>query len=160
MSANPVMVLQGASAIMKMQAAQTQAKGLAAQASYAQLQAKSEMLKYKQQGVAVLRNLVRTQASINAGAGARGFDATSGTPLGLSRYAASEAANEYFLTREGQTIALRTGEIRADQYMKQASAVKQQAFMSAAFGLGSQAYSQGLLGEAPQQSFEIYNYGI
>jgi len=30
--------------------------------------------------------------------------------------------------------------------MKQASAVKQEAFMSAAFGLGRQAYSQSQLG--------------
>lgn len=155
MSASPAMILQGVSAIMKMQAAQTQAKGLAAQASFTKLQARSEMLKYKQQGVAVLRNLVRTQASINSGAGARGFDSYSGTPLRLSRYAASEAANEYFMTQEGQTIALRTGEIRADQYMKQASAVKQQAFMSAVFGLGSQQYSQSQLGGAPAP-LEIY----
>lgn len=156
MSANPTMVFQGVSAVMKMQSAQTEAKGIAAQASFTRLQARSEMLKYKQQGVAVLRNLVRTQASINAGAGARGFDSYSGTPLGLSRYAASEAANEYFMTQEGQTIALRTGEIKADQYMQQAAAVKQQAFMSAAFGLGAQQYSQSKLGGAP---LEIYGVG-
>lgn len=156
MSANPVMIFQGLSAVTKMQYAQTKAEGIAAQASFTRLQARSEALKYKQQGVAVLRNLVRTQASINAGAGARGFDSYSGTPLGLSRYAASEAANEYFMTREGQTIALRTGEIKADQYMQQAAAVKQQAFMSAAFGLGAQQYSQSQLGGAP---LEIYGVG-
>ena len=68
----------------------------------------------------------------------------------------ARGADEFFMTQEGQTIALRTGEIKADQYMQQAAAVKQQAFMSAAFGLGSQAYSQSQLGGAP---LEIYGVG-
>lgn len=158
MSANPAMIFQGVSAVMKMQSAQTEAKGIAAQASSTRLQARSEALKYKQQGVAVLRNILENDAAINARGAAGGIASYSGSNLTLSNYAMARGADEFFMTREGQTIALRTGEIKADQYMQQAAAVKQQAFMSAAFGLGAQQYSQSQLGSAPAP-LEIYGVG-
>ena len=46
--------------------AKTEAKALVTQGAYAKVQARSEVLKYKQQGVAVMDNILATQATINA----------------------------------------------------------------------------------------------
>lgn len=158
MSGMEMMALQGASGLMKIQAAKSQAKGLAAQATFARTQARSEALKYKQQGVQVLDNILRSQASINARAAAGGISAASGSAKFLATMAQAKGAGEYYTTREGQIIQTRTGEMKAGEYMREAKAGMRNAIMGAAIGMGMQGYNQGLLGEAPSERATVALY--
>lgn len=158
MSGMEVMALQAASGAMKIQAARSQAKGLAAQATFARTQARSEALKYKQQGVQVLDNILRSQASINARAAAGGISAGSGSAKYLATLASAKGAGEYYTTREGQVIQTRTGELKAGEYMREAKAGMRNAIMGAALGMAMQGYNQGLLGEAPSQGATVALY--
>ena len=158
MSGMEMMALQGASGLMKIQAARSQAKGLGAQATFARMQATSEALKYKQQGVQVLNNILRSQASINARARAGGIFENSGSAKFLAVMAEAKGADEYYTTREGQIIQTRTGEMKAGQYMQEAKAGMRNAIMGAAIGMGMQGYNQGLLGTAPPQGATVSLY--
>lgn len=158
MSGMEMMALQAASGAMKIQAARSEAKGLAAQATFARTQARSEALKYKQQGVQVLDNILRSQASITARAAAGGISAGSGSAKYLATLAEAKGAGEYYTTREGQIIQTRTGELKAGEYMREAKAGMRNAIMGAALGMGMQGYNQGLLGEAPSQGATVALY--
>ena len=103
-------------------AAKKQAQALQNQAAFSKVQARSEALKYKQQGVEVLKNIARTQATINARAGAGSVDPFSGNAGNLALMAASDGANELYNTIAGQTISLATGEAKATQFGLQAKA--------------------------------------
>ena len=149
MSANPVMVLQGASAIMKMQVAQTQAKGLAAQASYAKMQARSEMLKYKQQGVAVLENILRTKAAINARKSAGNIDPFSGSGAAMMQYAMATGTREYAMAENNALIALRGGEMQAGMYMTQATATMRAGLLQGLGAFGQAYATKSLIGNQP-----------
>jgi hypothetical protein len=107
--------------------AKTEAKALLNQGAYAKVQARSEALKYKQQGVEVMKNIARTQATINARAGAGGIDPFSGSAGDLSILAMTDGANELYNTMAGQTISLATGEAKATQFGLQAKAVLKRA---------------------------------
>jgi len=133
--------LAGFQGIMKMQAARSQAKGLAAQATQARLQAKQESLKYKEQGVAVLNNILRTQSAITARAGAGSIDPFSGSAANLSRYALAEGVKEMYTIQDNELITLRGGEMQAGQYMRQARGVMQAGLMGAAFGIAEAKFA-------------------
>jgi hypothetical protein len=141
--------------------AKTEAKALVTQGAWAKVQARSEMLKYKQQGIEVMKNISRTQATINARAGAGGIDPFSGNANNLSLMAMSEGANELYNTMAGQTIALATGETKAAQFGLQAKAVLKRAqaetigtlfeigMMAASLGAGTGGNSFSGIGDAP-----------
>lgn len=149
MSGMEAVAFQAASGMMKMQAARSQARGLAAQATQARVEARSEALKYKQQAVAVLDNILQTQATINARAGAGGIDPFSGSAMALTKLAQARGADEYYMSLEGGTIALAGGEAQAQQYLAQGRAGIRAATMGAVLGVGMQAYNQGTLGSEP-----------
>ena len=130
------MGLSGASALMQLQAARTQAKGLAAQAGYTRMQARQEAIKYKQQAVAVLDNILATSAEITARAGAGGIDPFSGSAEDLQTLALAKGAQELYTVRDNELIALRGGEMQARQYMLEARAAKQAGFAAAIGALG------------------------
>ena len=155
MSGMEVVALQAAAGLMKIQAAKAQAKGLARQATQARVTARSEMLKYKQQGVAYLDNILRTQAAITARAAAGGIDPFSGSAGALQQYALAKGADEYYLSQEGMTIATATGEAQAGQYLAEGKAGIKQAVFGAALGMGVQGYNQGMLGTKPDTPLSL-----
>lgn len=115
--------------------AKAEARGLGAQATQTRMQARSEALKYKQQGVAVLDNMLRTMATQRAAAGAGSVDAFSGSAAFMRVMTQKAGAGEYYTTREGQTIVTRQGELQALEYERQARAVVKAARNQAIVGM-------------------------
>jgi hypothetical protein len=105
-------------------------------------------LRYKEQGVAVLDNILRTQASITARAAAGGIDPFSGSAGALNQYAMAKGAQELYTTQESGIIALRTGEMRAGISMTQAKSAMSAARARAIGQVGSFAAGQQQLGGA------------
>ena len=138
--------LSGAAQI---QGARSVAGGLAAQSTQTRIQARSEALKYKQQGVAALDNILATQAAIVARAGVGGIDPFSGSARALQTYAQGRGADEYFLSREGGMITTAMGEAQAREYMRQGRAGIQAATIGAIANIGTAYYMQSTLGSAP-----------
>lgn len=132
--------------------AKTEAKALVTQGAWAKVQARSEVLKYKQQGIAVMDNILATKAAINARAGAGGIDPLSGSARALSLYAEKKGAFELYASRDGEIMAFGTGEIKAMQYQMQAKAVLKRAqaeTIGALFEIGTMAAG---LGGAPKST--------
>ena len=130
----------------QVQAGKATAAGYMAQATQSRTQAKSEELKYKQQGVAVLDNILRTQATLTARAGAGGIDPFSGSAGALQQYALAQGAKENYMARDNAIIVLRSGELQAQQYESAAGAAIAQARGAAFMTLASSAVSAGMLG--------------
>jgi|TARA_R100000149_G_C5877609_1_gene141609 hypothetical protein len=146
--------IAGIQAFAALKAAQAQARGLAAQATYQRVQAKTDSLKYKAQGIKVLDNILATDAAIVARAGAGGIDPLSGSAKTLRTFAMAKGAEEKYLSDEGALIALRTGMAQADQYEAQASATMMSGIFNAAAAFG-QAYAfNKSLGAAPKTPLE------
>jgi hypothetical protein len=139
--------VSAASSMSQMMSARSQAKGLAAQATMARLQGKQEALKYREQGVQVLENILQTQATINARAAAGGVDPFSGSAKALSEYALSRGALESYTIMDNQVIAERGGEMQAQQYMQQARGVMRAGMIGAFTSFGTTAYQFGLIGK-------------
>lgn len=147
------------SSMSKMMAASSQARGLRAQATMARLQAKTESLKYKAQGVQVLDNILRTQAAIVARAGSGGIDPFSGSALRLSRYAAAKGVQELYTVQDNELITMRGGEMQAQQYMQQAKSTMRAGMIGAAVSFGTTAYQFGLIGK-PQSTLGTGTRGL
>lgn len=146
--------IAGIQAFAALKASQAQARGLAAQATYQRVQAKTDSLKYKAQGIKVLDNILATDAAIVARAGAGGIDPLSGSAKTLRTFAMAKGAEEKYLSDEGALIALRTGMAQADQYEAQASATMMSGILNAATAFG-QAYAfNKSLGAAPKSPLE------
>ena len=150
-AALPFIAVAGAavSAYGQMQAGKAQARGLAQQAALTQVQARSEALKYRQQGVETLKNIVRTNSTLNARAAAGGIDPFSGSAAGLAQFTQSEGAKEFFVTEDNQIIAREGGAIQAQLYMDQAKQAKRGAMFAAAGTLLSAAGSFSKIGGPP-----------
>jgi len=144
----PYIALAGSavSAFGQMQAGKAQARGLAQQAAMSQVQARSEALKYQQQGVNALKNIVRTNSTLNARAAAGGIDPFSGSALGLAQFTQSEGAKEFFVTEDNQIIAREGGSIQAQLYMDQAKQAKRGGLFAAAGTLLSAGTSFSKIG--------------
>lgn len=141
--------IAAASGMAGIQGAKAEARGLGAQATQTRMQARSEALKYKQQGVAVLDNMLRTMATQRAAAGAGSIDAFSGSPMAMRMQAMKGGAIEYFTTREGQTIVTRQGELQAIEYERQAKAVVSAARNQAILGMVQAGAMGAMMGGAP-----------
>jgi len=137
------------SAYSQIQAGKAQARGLAAQATQTRIETRSEALKYKQQGVAVLDNILQTQANMLARAGAGNVDPFSGSAMALRYRALAKGSEEFYLTKEGATIVTATGEAQANEYIRQGRAVMQGAILGAGITLGTAAVSAGGIGGPP-----------
>ena len=143
------MVASAASSMSQMQAARSQARGLAAQATMARLQAKTESLKYKAQGVQVLDNILRTQAAIVARAGNGGVDPFSGSANRLLQYASAKGATELYTVQDNEIITMRGGQMQAAQYMQQAKSTMRAGMIGGIAKFGTAAVNYGLIGSAP-----------
>ena len=144
-----LLAIGGLQAFASMQAAKAQAKGLAAQSTMARLQAKQESLKYKQQGVAVLDNILRTKAAINARKAAGNVDPFSGSGLSLMNFAQATGTREYAMTENNALIALRSGEMQAGQYMTQATATMRAGMLQGVAAVGQAYATTQMIGAAP-----------
>jgi len=144
----PQLAFAAVRAVAQMQAGRAQASAYASQATMARLQAKQEALRYKQQGVQVLDNILRTQATITARAGAGGIDPFSGSAERLSQYALKKGAEETYIIRDNEVIALRGGQMQAQQYMQQAKASMQMGLLGAGLAM-TKPFTLTPLGEEP-----------
>ena len=136
----------GLSAVAGLKSGQATASGLRSQAMQTRMQAKGEELKYKQQGVAVLDNILQTQATLNARAGAGSIDPFSGSANALQQYALAQGAKENYTTMDNAIIAVRSGELQAQEYESAARSAMSQARMGAIMSLAQGAVSYGMLG--------------
>lgn len=153
------LAVSAASAVSQMQAARSQARGLAAQATMARIQAKQESLKYKAQGVQVMDNILRTQAAIVARAGSGGIDPFSGSALKLAKYAAAKGVQEMYTVQDNELITIRGGEMQAAQYMQQAKSTMKAGMIGAAVSFGTTAYNVGMIG-GPQSTLGSTKLGL
>jgi hypothetical protein len=144
-----LLAISGLQAVASMQAAKAQAKGLAAQSTMARMQAKQEQLKYKQQGVAVLDNIIRTKAAINARKAAGNVDPFSGSGLSLMNFAQATGTREYAMSENNALIALRGGEMQAGQYMAQATATMRAGMLQGIGAIGQAYATKSLIGDKP-----------
>ena len=151
--------VSAASSMSQMMGARSQARGLAAQATMARIQGKQEALKYREQGLSVLDNILQTQAAINARAAAGGVDPFSGSAKALSEYALSRGAQETYTIMDNQVIAERGGEMQAQQYMQQARGVMRAGMIGAIAQGATTAYQFGLIGGAPLEPVMGYGAG-
>ncbi len=158
-AAGPIgLALSAVSAIGQIQAGRAQAKGLAAQATMERMRAKQEALKYRQQGVDVLRNIVQTNATINARAAAGGIDPFSGSAKALQIFALAQGSREYATAQDNAIMTIRGGELQAQQYQQQAKSAVRAGFFNAAATLGTAAMSYGKLGGAPSSGLTRTGY--
>ena len=141
--------LTAATAYSQLKAGQQQAKGLMQQAAFKRVQARSEALKYRQQGARVMDNILATKATINARAAAGGIDPFSGSAKALSLYAEKKGANELYISRDGEQIAFGVGEAQAMQYASQAKSAMAAGRTAALSTITSYAIGQFGLGGAP-----------
>ena len=153
------LAVSAASAVSQMQAARSQARGLAAQATMARIQAKQESLKYKAQGVQVMDNILRTQAAIVARAGSGGIDPFSGSALRLAKYAAAKGVQELYTVQDNEIITIRGGGMQAAQYMQQAKLTMKGGMIGAAVSFGTTAYNVGMIG-GPQSTLGSTKLGL
>ena len=151
------------SAVGSVQAGRAQARGLMAQAQQSaematmrRTQARSEVLKYKQQGVEVLNRIIENDAAIVARAGAGGIDPFSGSARSLQQFALSKGAGELYMGMDNAIIQDRMGELAALQYEEQAGqlaaqagAAKRAGVFNAIATIGTAAATYGMLGSAP-----------
>ena len=138
--------LSVAGGVMGLKAGRQQAAGYAAQATQARTQARGEALKYKEQGVAVLDNILRTQAAISARGAAGSVDPYSGSAGNLQQYALARGALETYAAEDNRLIAERTGEMRAQQLEAAAKASMSAAKGAFIMSLGKAAFSYAALG--------------
>jgi len=150
-------------AVGSVQAGSAQARGLMAQAQQAaematlrRTQARSEVLKYKQQGVEVLNRIIENDAAIVARAGAGGIDPFSGSARSLQQFALSKGAGELYMGMDNAIIQDRMGELAALQYeaqagqlAAQAGAAKRAGFFNAIATIGTAVATYGMLGTPP-----------
>ena len=142
-------VLTAATMYSQLKSAQASAKGLMTQGAMAKVQARSEMLKFKQQGVAVLENINAHQAAINNRAGAGNIDPTSGSARTLSILAERKGALEFYNTADGGSIQLAMGDVQAHQYASAAKATMAAGRMQALATATQFAVGYATLGSAP-----------
>lgn len=136
----------GLSAVAGLKSGQATAGGLRSQATQTRMQAKGEELKYKQQGVAVLDNILQTQATLNARGAAGGIDPFSGSANALQQYALAQGAKENYTTMDNAIIAVRSGELQAQEYESAARSAMSQARMGAIMSVAQGVFSYGMLG--------------
>ena len=136
----------GLSAVAGLKSGQATAGGLRSQATQTRMQAKGEELKYKQQGVAVLDNILRTQAAITARGAAGSVDPFSGSAGNLQQYALAKGALEMYAAEDNRLIVERIGELQAQEYESAARSAMSQARMGAIMSLAQGAFSYGNLG--------------
>lgn len=105
-----------ASGVTSAMAGQQQQAMYDLQAKQAQLRARSDEIKYRQQGVAALDRTLSTAATIAARAGAGSIDPFSGSAAALTTYAFGKGFGEFNLAQESATLAGLQGDVQSTLY--------------------------------------------
>ena len=137
------------SAIGSIAAGESQRQTAYAQARQAELQAKSDALKYKQQGIAVLEKTLATAATIRARAAAGSVDPFGGSALALTQYAFGKGVEEKIMTEDNAQLALLGGQINASEMRRQGDAAAQAGYIKAFGTLLSTGAQIGQIGGPP-----------
>ena len=137
------------SAVGAIAAGESQRQTAYAQARQAELQAKSDALRYKQQGIAVLEKTLATAATIRARAAAGSVDPFGGSALALTQYAFGKGVEEKIMTEDNAQIALLGGQINASEMRRQGDAAAQAGYVKAFGTLLSTGAQIGGIGGPP-----------
>ena len=130
------------STVMQVQAARQQKAIYNAQAAQERLKGRAKATEYKNQAANVMRRLNETLSTTIARASV-GADPLSGSALTMNNFAISEAAGEYYTSKDNQVLALSNADAQANIY----KAAGQQAMMTGyanAIGTASTGYYQAL----------------
>lgn len=130
-----------------------QAAALDAQAKMDIVKADREALKYKAQGIAILKETNRSMAASNARSGAAGLVLNTGTPGQLQVRNQSEGVNEFLISEDNAETQRLIGEMEAAQHKSMAAGARNAAssaisggWFSAAGALAGSAFSAARLG--------------
>lgn len=104
------------SGVSSMMAGQQQQAMYDLQAKQAQLRARSDEIKYRQQGVMALDRTLSTAATIAARAGAGSIDPFSGSAGALTTYAFGKGFGEFNLAQESAALAGYQGDVQSALY--------------------------------------------
>ena len=142
----PVMgvALSAASAYSQIRAGRAQAVGLARQSTIAQVQARSEALRYKEQANRVYQNILQNVATVNARAAAGAIDPFSGSPLALSRYALAQGTRELQIAKDNELIAREGGVINSALMQDSGQAAYRSGIYNAVGTLGQSAFAYNM----------------
>ena len=167
--------MANAQAAAAQQAAQAQAMASLRQATMQRMQGRSEVLKYREEGVRTLENVLRNISTVNARAGAGGIDPFSGSAQALNNYALGTASDEYGVSLDNAIITLRSNELQAgifeedaqlqlDRGAQQAALLryqgkvaKTQSYFKAATTIGSAGYRYSQIGGPPTTTIGTQN---
>lgn len=144
--------LSAVSAFGQYQAGRAEAKGLSRQATLKTIEFRGKELDARQQGIEVLKQINRSNATLNARAGAGGIDPFSGSAQSLAMYNISEGAREYYISEDNQIIAREGGQIAAQNLLKQAKSAQKAGLYQAVGTLGSAALSYSQIGGKPSNN--------
>jgi len=137
------------SAVGSIAAGESQRQTAYAQARQSELQAKSEALRYRQQGVEVMNKTLATAATIRARAAAGSVDPFGGSALALTQYAFGKGLEEKMMTEDNASISLLGGEINASELRRQGDAAAQAGYIKAFGTLLSAGSQMGQIGGPP-----------
>ena len=107
------------------------AKATAKQAAFEKQRARQEYLQHKQEGIAVLDEMLQNASTLNAHAGAGGIDAGTGSIDRIANFNLAKGVTDLITGREAGELAVLGGEMKAGQLMAQAEATKVNAFAQA-----------------------------
>jgi len=120
-----MIVTTAVSTAMQIQAARQQKAIYNAQAAQERLKGRAKATEYKNQAANVMRRLNETLSTTIARASV-GADPLSGSALTMNNFAISEAAGEYYTSKDNQVLALSNADAQANIY----KAAGQQAMMT------------------------------
>ena len=144
-----ILVLTAATAYSQVRASREVAKGYAMQATQARVEAEQAALQYKDQAVDVLRNILETVALGTARAGAGGIDPFSGSANTIFNSAIRSGVEELYTIEDNTVIALRAGEMQAQQLIQAGKAAKMQGKVAALGTLIAGGSAAAGIGGAP-----------
>ena len=123
------------------------------QARSAALAQRADTLEYKRQGVAVMENLVRNMATVNARAAAGAIDPFSGSVSNLVTANLEKGVTDFYTSRENVELSAAqsklieaSGGFQAAQYTAAGSFAKRQGYMNALASFGQAAYMGSEMG--------------
>lgn len=143
--------LSAISAVQQIQAGRQQAAALRAQGVQERLKARSAAIRHRQEGVAVLENIVKTNSTVVARAASGNTNPFTGTPMMLQQYARKEGFNEFGLAQDNADLALVVGEINEEQYGMAATQARRQGVFNAVGSLATTAMTVGSIGGPGQR---------
>ena len=135
------------SAVSQIKAAQEKKKMYDMQANAARIQGKVTALKYKQEGVEKLKKLNRVLAANTARSAAGNIDpySSGGSPDIINTYSLRQGVNDFTISRDNQTMAVKMANYQAAQYNYAGKVAVKNAQRSAVMTMGQSFVQAGFL---------------